>query len=279
MRAGLEEPKHAFEVWAKDVKEHRDAPGHKVQSVEESSFDAWIRLYRPDENSPNVSESYYRRGALIGLALDLTIRSATKGRRSLDDVVLALWRRWGARGKPYPDGAWEAEATRIGGVIVKDFFDRYVRGVGTPPFEILFPAAGLIFREKPEKEDGNGGDESTVRTRADFGWKTKVEGGKLLVAEVYDGRAASLAGVSAADEIVAVDGVKADEDQLKRIARDVPPGQTVRVHLFRLGRLLELALLLGARRAYTYEIVANQAAPDQARRLFTAWLGSPFPKS
>jgi predicted metalloprotease with PDZ domain len=279
VRAGLEEPKHAFEAWAKDVKEHRDTPGHRVQNVEEASFDAWIRLYHPDENSPNVSESYYRRGALVGLALDLTIRAATRGRRSLDDVVLALWRRWGSRGKPYPDGTWEAEVKRVGGAAVAEFFDHYVRGVETPPFEELFPAAGLHFREKPEKEEGNGADATAVRERADLGWKTKAEGGKLVVVEVYDGRAAYAAGVSANDEIVAIDGVKADEEQLKRIVRDAAPGQTVRLHLFRLGRLLELPLVLGARRAFTYEIVPDPAGGGGARALFEGWLRSPFPET
>jgi predicted metalloprotease with PDZ domain len=277
LRAGLEEPKHAFEAWAKDVKGHRDSPGHRVQSAEESSFDAWIRLYRPDENSPNVSESYYRRGALVGLALDLAIRGGTRGRRSLDDVVLELWRRWGARGRPYPDGAWEAAVAKVGGAAVAGFFDRYVRGVETPPFESLFPRAGLLFREKAAKEEGNGGDGVVVAARADLGWKTKTEGGRLLVAEVYEGRAASGAGVSAGDEVVALDGVRAGEDQLKRIARDLSPGQTLRLHLFRLGRLVEVPVVLGCRRAFDFEIVPDPGASQEARAVFEGWLGSRFP--
>ena len=279
VRAGLEEPRHAFEAWAKDVKEHRDTPGHRVQSVEEASFDAWIRFYRPDENSPNVSESYYRRGALVGLALDLTIRAATEGRRSLDDVVLGLWRRWGSRGKPYPGGAWEAAAVEAGGADVKIFFDRYVRGVETPRFEELFPAAGLLFREKPEKEEGNGDEAVGVSERADFGWRTKLEGGRLLVAEVYEGRAAWAAGVSANDELVAIDGVRVGEDQLKRIGRDLPPGTVVPLYVFRLGRLKELPLILGARRASAYEVVPDPEAGTGAKALFRGWLGRAFPGS
>lgn len=279
LRAGLEEPRHALEAWAKDVKGHRETPGRRVQSAEESSFDAWIRLYRPDENSPNVSESYYRRGSLLALALDLTIRGATGGQRSLDDVVLELWRRWGSRGRPYPEGAWEAAAEKAGGAAVAGFFDRYVRGVESPPFERLFPLAGLLFRERAAKEEGNGRDGGVVLERADFGWKTKPEGGRLLVSEVYAEQAASAAGVSAGDEVVALDGVRADEEQLKRIARDLSPGQAVRLHLFRLGRLVEIPVVLGGRRASDYEAVPDPAASAAAKVVYESWLGSAFPAS
>lgn len=277
VRAGLEEPRHAFEAWAKDVKAHRDTPGRRVQSLEDASFDAWIRFYRPDENSPNVSESYYRRGALVALALDLLIRRESKGRRSLDGIVLALWRRWGSKGRPYPDGAWEAEAVRAGGPPVGEFFARYVRGVETPAFEALFPAAGLAFREKAEREEGEVADAGTVPVRADFGWRTKLEAGRVVVAEVREGGAAASGGVSAGDEIVAIDGVRADEEHLKRISREVPPGRMVGLHLFRLGRLHEVPLVLGSQRAFSYEIVPDSSAGEREKALFRAWLGVPFP--
>lgn len=277
VRSGLEEPKHAFEAWAKELKEHRETPGRRVQSVEEASFDAWIRFYRPDENSPNVSESYYRRGALVGLALDLAIRGETAGRRSLDDVVLALWRRWGSRGKPYPEGAWEVAAVEAGGPGVTPLFDRWVRGVESPPFEELLPRLGLVLRAKPEREEGDGGEPAGVCEASDFGFKAKSEAGKLVVSEVYEGRAAYGAGISAGDEIVALDGVRADEVQLKRVARDFPPGRTVRLHVFRLGRLVEVPVVLGSRTAAALEIIPDPGAGKPERAAFTDWLRAPYP--
>ena len=277
LRAGLEEPRHAFEAWAKDVKAHRDTPGRRVQSLEDASFDAWIRFYRPDENSPNVSESYYRRGGLVALALDLSLRRDSNGKRSLDDVVLALWRRWGSKGRPYPDGAWEDEAVKAGGPGVREFFDRHVRGVETPPFEELFAAAGLLFREKAEREEGENVEAGAIPLRADFGWKVKSEAGRLVVVEVHDGGAAAAAGVSASDELVALDGTRVDEERLKRIARELPPGQGVSLHLFRLGRLLTLPLVLGSRRAFSYEIVPDASAGAREKALCRSWLGSELP--
>lgn len=274
LRAGLAKPKHAFEAWAKDIRAHRETPGRLRQSLEQASFDAWIRFYRPDENSPNVSESYYRRGALVALALDLVLRQETAGRRSLDDVVLGLWRRWGSRGRPYPEGAWENEAMKVGGPQLREFFDRYVRGVETPAFEELLRAAGLLLRDKPERGEGEEEGPGVAPARADFGWKTKIEGGRVVVTEVYEGGAAAKAGVSARDELVAIGGVRADEERVKGIARDVPPGRALTLHLFRLGRLLSVTVEPGSRHSVASEIVPDPSAGEGERTLLRAWIGA-----
>jgi predicted metalloprotease with PDZ domain len=272
VRAGLQEPKHLLEELAKALKGHRDTPGAALQSAEIASFDAWIRAYRPDENSPNVAESYYRRGMLVGWALDLTIRKATRGRRSLDDVLRRLFRRWGAKDLAYPDGEVERAASAVAGRDLGRFLDRYVRGVGSPAFERLLPAFGWALREKPEK-DADGETPRTVRTLADWGWKTKVENGRVVLAEVWAGRAAYEAGLSAGDELVALEGVKVDDDEIQRLVRGGSPGARVEVTVFRRGRLLAIPLRLGARRAFTYEIVPDENAAREARRLGRGWLG------
>jgi predicted metalloprotease with PDZ domain len=274
VRAGLTTPEAFFEEMGKRLKAHRETPGARVQSAETASFDAWIRHYRPDENSPNVAESYYRRGSLVGWALDLAIRRSSGGRRSLDDVMRRLWRRWGAPGKPYPAGEIERLASAAAGRSLVSFFDRFVRDVETPPFERLLPSFGLLLKEKPEAEEGV--TPRRPRARADFGWKTKDEKGRLTVAEVYAGRAAYEAGINAGDDLVAIDGEKADEDGLKRIERDGKPGARVEVTLFRRKRLLTVPVVLGATRAFAYEIVADASAEARERRRMRRWLGRPL---
>jgi predicted metalloprotease with PDZ domain len=293
VRAGLVKPKHFFEDTMKALKAHRENPGSAVESAELSSFDTWIRLYHPDENSPNVSESYYRRGALIGLALDLTIRGETGGARSLDDVLRTLWHEWGQKGVGYPEGTYEKTVARVLGSedSARSFFSRYVSGVETPDFAALFSRAGLDLLEKPDKDDDEkeadedakkkNGDEAPapVKSKADFGWKTRKEpDGRLTVTEVYADRAAYGAGVGASDELVAVDGVRADEDQLKRMERDFPPGAKVDVTVFRRARLLTIPVTLGARRAFTYEVKPRKTATDEEKAFFAAWLKQPFPE-
>ena len=195
-----------------------------------------------------------------------------------------MWGRWGLPGKGYPDGEWEravAAATSWG---PKEFFDLYIRGTRTPPLEELLPAAGLVLKEKPEKdEDDDPAGEKVVRRRADLGLKASPgkgdTAGRLVVSEVYAGRAAYEAGIEAGDEVVAIDAARADEAQLRRIERDSAPGTVVRVHLFRRGRLLDLEVPLGSRRAFTYEILPDAKAPDGAKAFFTSWTGQPFPKA
>ena len=277
VRAGLLTPAQGFEEWMTSWTGHVETPGRAVQSAEMASFDTWIRFYRPDENSVNVAESYYRRGQLLGLALDLTLRGASRGRRGLDDVMRLLWRRWGSKGRSYPAGAVEDAVARTLGSAAKArrFFDRYVRGTQTPDLAKLLPAAGLTQRLVPEAEEGVT-DESPVKTRGDFGWKTKVDAGRLTVAEVREGGAAQRGGVNAGDEIVAVDGVRASEDFLRRKAVEAGPGARVRVTVFRRERLLDLGLVLAARKAGVWKIAPAKDATPAAKRLARRWLRAPL---
>lgn len=178
----------------------------------------------------------------------------------------------GSKGLAYPGGEVERTASAVDGRDLRGFFDRYVRGVGSPAFERLLPAFGWTLREKPEK-DADGETPTKVRTVADFGWKTKAENGRLVVAEAWTGLAAYEAGLSAGDELVALAGVKASEDELLRLVRDGKSGTRVEVAVFRRGRLLTIPLTLGARRAFAYEIVLDENAARDARRLGRGWLG------
>ena len=154
------------------------------------------------------------------------------------------------------------------------FFDRYVRGTETPDLGRLLPAAGFELRLVPEAEEGVTEDEP-VKTRGDFGWKTRTENGRLLVAEVRAGGAAMRAGMSAGDEIVAIDGVRASEDFLRRKAIEAGPSARIRVTVFRRERLRELGLVLGRRKAGVWKIRPVPEAPAAAKRLARRWLRVP----
>jgi predicted metalloprotease with PDZ domain len=277
VRAGLLTVTQAFEEWTTAWTGHLATPGRNVQSAEMASYDAWIRLYRPDENSANVAESYYQRGQLIGLALDLILRGATAGRRGLDDVMRLLWRQWGSKGRSYPEGAIEEATARVLGSRAKArrFFDRYVRATLTPDLARLLRAAGLTLRLVPESEEGVT-DADAVKTRGDFGWKTKTENGRVKATEVLSGGAAERGGVSPGDEIVAADGARATEDSLRMIAAERGPRARVRVAVFRRERLLSLRLTLGARKAGVWKIERVEDAPAAAKRLARRWLGRPL---
>ena len=119
------------------------------QTVAEASFDAWIKYYRQDENSPNAQVSYYLKGSLIALCLDLLIRSRTRGRKSLDDVMRALWERHGQTGVGVPEDGIEKLAEQIAGVRLRTFFDHALRSTDELPLKQLLATIGLEILLRP----------------------------------------------------------------------------------------------------------------------------------
>src|SRR6185503_19197746 len=128
VRAGLQPPSRYLEKLGEELSKIAALPGRFRQSLEESSFDAWIKLYRPDENSPNSTISYYLKGGVVALLCDLEIRSRTRGERSLDDVMRLLWKRHGAPGIGFHDDDAQKLFEEGSGLDLGAFFDRFVRG-------------------------------------------------------------------------------------------------------------------------------------------------------
>ena len=251
--------------------------GRKHQSIADSSFDTWIKFYRPDENTPNAVVSYYTKGALVALALDLTIRKATDDRRSLDDVMRALWARHGKPGVGVPEDGVEQVAAELAGVELRQFFDEYVRGTADVPLGLLLAPYGIELVLRPAESDHDQGGKGAKKPKEDLATRGVLgvtvgagEDGAHL-AHVHDGGAAQAAGLSAGDIVVAVDGLRATRGNLARLCGERAPGACVHVHAFRRDELLELDVVLKAPEldvAY-FTLRAGDAAADQKR---AAWL-------
>ena len=205
--------------------------GRHKQSVAESSFDAWTRYYRQDENSPNAIVSYYAKGALVALGLDLLIREQSAGTRSLDDVMHLLWQRFGRdfyRGAPQGIGETEMpelirEAT---GVDVRDFLARHVDGTEDVPLADLLPAQGIAMMLKPASD------------LPAMGVRAARQGEDWRLATVYEGGAAHRAGLSAHDVLVAIDGLRVSGSAgLEPHMARHQVGDIVDVHAFRRDEL------------------------------------------
>jgi predicted metalloprotease with PDZ domain len=145
-RAGLLTPTQYLDTLARTMTTVMQRPGRLKQSVADSSFDAWIKYYRQDENAPNSLVSYYQKGALVALALDLTIRAETAGRRSLDDVMRLLWRTCRDAGADYAgvdeDGVLAA-AEQASGLPLARLLREWTEGTRDPDFERLFAPFGI----------------------------------------------------------------------------------------------------------------------------------------
>ncbi|THF67466.1 M61 family metallopeptidase [Pseudothauera nasutitermitis] len=235
--------------------------GRLRQSVAESSFDAWTKYYRQDENAPNAIVSYYAKGALIALALDLRLRAESAGGRSLDDVMRLLWRRHGQTGVGVAEDGVFAAVGEIGGEALARWLRRVVEGTQDLPLARLLKPFGIEWTAAPAAAGpwlgvklGNGKDEARL-------------------ASVYDGGPARRAGLSAGDVLVAFDGLKVNAGGLDAQLARRRPGERVRVHAFRRDELMEFEVELSAAPADRITLKAAVRPPAAAARLRRGWLG------
>jgi predicted metalloprotease with PDZ domain len=239
LRCGLIDRDRYLGLLAETMTGVRRANGRTKQTLEAASFDAWIKYYRQDENSPNSLVSYYTKGALAALALDLLIRERTSGALSLDDVLRALWNKWRADGAGLAEDEWEAVASRTTGLDLAPFFDLALRSTEELPLAELLATQGVRLewvQAAGSSDRGGVGAARDAGARASLGVKAAAEPAGVRLAQVFDGGAAQAAGLSGGDLIVAVDGLRAiDPDKMQ--AR-LQPGRTVTVHAFRRDELL-----------------------------------------
>jgi predicted metalloprotease with PDZ domain len=251
------------------------SPGRLKQSLAESSFDAWDILYRPEANHPNTSISYYTKGALVALALDLTMRRDSAGRTSLDDVLRELWKRYGARGIGVPEDGFESLAIELGGVKLRDFFDAAIRGTQDLPLAELLAEFGVLLELRsatgPEDKGGTARAANGEPLALGIGYRERDSG--LELTSVLDGGPAQRAGLNPGDVLVAVDRLKVNERNLKRRLMRFEAGERVTASVFRGDELVEVGLVLRAAPLDTcYLAIEERPAPDVAERRRT-WLG------
>jgi predicted metalloprotease with PDZ domain len=250
-------------------------PGRLKQSLADSSFDAWDILYRPDANHPNTSVSYYTKGALTALALDLTLRRDTDGRVALDDVLRELWRRFGARGIGVPEDGFEALALELGGTALAAFFERSVRGTEDLPLAELLADFGVVLelRAASGAEDKGGTPRAANGETLGLGASYRDRDYGLELITVLDGGPAQRAGLIPGDVLVAVDRLKVNERNLRRRLARFEPDERVTASVFRGDELIEVGLVLKAAPLDTAHLqLAEQAEPAVLGRR-KAWLG------
>ncbi|MDN0073945.1 PDZ domain-containing protein [Crenobacter sp. SG2303] len=240
LRAGLIDENRYLGLVAKVITGVERGAGRLKQTLVDSSLTAWTKYYRQDENSPNAIVSYYTKGSLVALALDLLIRRDTQGRQSLDDVMRALWAKWLADGKGLAEDEWEQVAAEVTGLDLKPFFDLALRSTAELPLAELLATQGIDLALTPAESASDRGGvvesiDTKARGRATLGVKTAADPLGLKLVNVFDGGAAQAAGLSGGDVLIAVDGLKA-ADLDRQLAR-FEPGDTVRLYAFRRDEL------------------------------------------
>jgi predicted metalloprotease with PDZ domain len=266
-RAGLISENEFLGATARSIQSLQNTPGRLVQSVEESSFDSWIKYYRQDENSINSQISYYDKGAILGLLLDLEIRKRSNGAKSLDDVMRYLYTEFYKKDRNYTPQDFQKACELMAGSSLEDFFKRFVHGTEELDYNAAFEAAGLRL----ETNGPPGGN--AMADRVFFGADVTQEDDRLMVRRVYAGSPAYEQGLNAGDQIVAVDNMRVTTASLNARLAEKKPGDLVNLTIFRFDDLSTLLIKLGARRDGTYRIVPLPNATPVQKQVYKSWLG------
>lgn len=254
VRTGLATEDQYLGMLAKTIDDVEAGVGRTTQSVAESSFDAWVKYYRQDENTPNAVVSYYKKGSLVALCLDLVIRDRTRGRGSLDDVMRRLWSRYGRTfyqggGRGLAEDAFPAEVREATGVDVADEVARWAYGTDELPVDALLARFGLSVER----------DRSAGAASLDAKWS--AAGGDVRLSSVALGGAAHRAGLAAGDVLVAIDGLRASPSRMTALLARYRPDDSVPVVAFRNDVLATRTVAFGATVAPPRIVVAAKAKP------------------
>jgi predicted metalloprotease with PDZ domain len=283
-RSGVVEDKDYLDTFATTVTRVMRGAGRLRQSIAESSFDAWTRFYKQDENAPNAIVSYYAKGALVAFGLDVTLRRQSNDTLCLDDLMRRLWSRYGKRGIGIAERGIEREAADLLGAPLGQFFNDYVYGTVELPLDDWFATVGVGFRLRPTMNaDDNGGCRKTTAgdesSSAYVGARWQVESGSLQLSHVLASSPAQRAGLSPGDVLVAIDAEQVTASNVAELLQR-KLGTKVRVHYFRRGLLLQTDLEIIVAPADTCELwllEPSELAADVVERR-KAWLSSCQPE-
>jgi len=274
VRAGLVPRERVWKALEGEIARWEERPGNAVMPLDESGRLAWTKLYLADENFVNTGVSYYLKGGLVAGILDMEIRRRTKHRKSLDDVMRQLYAEYGLPKRGFPNGGFERACEHVAGSDLKEFWECHLRSTKPLNLESWFDTVGLLLgRESPMKV-GIDGVATVVSETPWLGWDVKTGDNCAVVTVVRDGSPASEGGVSAKDEVVAIDGrrVTSASDVDTRV-RAMKPGKASMVTLFRDGRLLSLSVTPLLKPAGKPKLVPMPEASEGQRAAMQSWLG------
>lgn len=240
-RAGLSNQQEYLEALSGLIDTLQTTPGRLVTSAEQASFDAWIKLYRPDENSKNTTISYYTKGAVVAWLLDARIRRATEGAKSLDDAMRLAYPRYsGERG--FTTEQFKAVAEEVAGEPLREFFRKTVESTEELDYSEALDWFGLQFRQPIATE------------KAWMGADTKNDAGRLVVTRIASGTPAFDAGLNVDDEIIAIGEIRVRADQLSQRLENYRPGDRVSLLIARREKIMRIDLTLGEEPAKRWQL-------------------------
>ena len=267
LRSGFTTPEGFVTSYLGAIGTVMNTPGAKINSAAASSFDAWINgAYRPNENSKNTFISYYTKGQVVGILMDLEIANATKGAKSLDDVMKAMYLQCKTLKRGYTDAEFKAMVEKISGISFNDFYAKYVTGTADVEFAKYFGYAGINV----VNENVNASTPLFGATPA----RTTPGAGKVIVGTVTRGSGAWNGGVNVNDEIVSIDDAPAEMmlERMPQIANK-KVGDVVKVVVVRDGQRQTLNVTLTANDAVRLKATMDENATPAQLAVRKKWMG------
>ena len=261
LRAGIYNRKAYLKSLTKDINKYLNTPGRKVQSLGESSHDAWIKLYRRDANSDNNQISYYLKGQLVSLLLDLLIRAKHHNKRSLDDVMRLMWQRFGRDEVGFSETQLRNTIAEVAGENLDDFFYRYIETTAELPFNDYLDSFGLYLKTVEESD------------LPYMGIRVQSENNQEIIQYVAAQSPAAIAGIDAQDELLAIDGIKVNAASLNDRLKDYQAENTIQVTVFHQDELKTLAVTLAKPQPSSYEVAIKDNLSTTQQQNLTGWLG------
>ncbi|MEJ6981678.1 PDZ domain-containing protein [Pedobacter sp. P351] len=268
-RTGIYSPEKYISTLTTDINTVENQAGNRIQPVSEASFDAWIKYYRPNENSRNSTISYYDKGALIGMILDLEILGSTKGQKRLDDVMKAMYDEFYKNQKRgYTDAEFKAMAEKIAGKSLDEIYTKYINGTEPISFNSYLGHAGLYLV-----------NDYAGKPNPSLGIATAVRDGKVVITAVQRGSAAWNDGLNVNDELIAIDDYRitgvADSKGITDLAKHIAvkkTGDKLTAIISRDGIIRTIEVTITQATSGKYRIEIDKSATTEQLAIRKKWL-------
>lgn len=273
-RSGLCKPKEYLDKLGKSIAAVQNAPGRLSQSLTDSSFDAWIKYYRPDENANNSRISYYLKGALIGLLLDVEIRSHTEGAKSLDDVMRQLWQSHRESG--YTNADFSKIVEQVAGISYDKWLREHLETTQEMDFSKMLDWFGMEWKKKEADKDAL--VEKSLYGNVYVGMDLLATQGKAMVDKVTRDSPASLAGFNSGDELISFDGFRVAAETWSDRLNAYKSNDVCKCLVARRGKIVELTLKLASEPETSWKIARVAKPTEEQEKRWRSWLNLPEPE-
>ncbi|TAD78693.1 MAG: M61 family peptidase [Oscillatoriales cyanobacterium] len=265
-RSGIYKRAEFLNQLGKEITRYLNTPGRLVQPLAESSFDAWIKLYRAEAHSANHQISYYIKGEMLSLLLDLKIRAKFNNQRSLDDALQQLWQIFGQPERGFTAQELESTIAQVADEDLSDFFQRYLHTTEELPLQTYLDPFGLQLKPMFDRPD---------RPVPYGGLRLASEHGREVVKFTEAGSPAYVAGIDPGDEILAIDGLRLGPNQWGDRLADYQAGDHCTLTYFHQDELRTATLLLEPAKPNRYDVVVRKNLTTDQEQLLCGWLPLP----